>query len=53
MGNWEEAFKDLTLAVKLDWDPDTNAALKEVEEKVRITAIGSHLMHTITCTIDL
>ena len=34
MGNWEEAFKDLTLALKLDWDPDTNATLKEVEEKV-------------------
>lgn len=34
MGHWEESFKDLTLALKLDWDPDTNTALKEVEEKV-------------------
>lgn len=34
LGNWEDAAKDLQLACRLDYDDDTNAALKEIKSKV-------------------
>jgi hypothetical protein len=34
LGNWEDAYHDLTLACKLDYDDDSNAALHEVTPNV-------------------
>ena len=35
LGKWEEAYHDLTLACKLDYDDDANMMLKEVSPTVR------------------
>lgn len=35
LGEWERAFKDLTMACKLDYDDVANEWLKEVEPNVR------------------
>lgn len=42
LGKWEEAYHDLTLACKLDYDDDANTMLHEVTPNV---SIPCHLLY--------
>ena len=45
LGNWEDAYNDLTLACKLDYDDDANMLLKDVTANVRLSFSCSLLWH--------
>ena len=36
LGLWEDAYHDLTMACKLDYDEDTNEMLKQVKPNVSV-----------------